>query len=274
MSTRAPGEAVPVIVTEVRVHRRLRDRGLRRHRAAGLGHRRGQRQRRLALACGPRTGRPRSTAAPAAGPRPGPGSAAPPGRWPRSAGPPIQPAWPSVKPIDAVVGSLPYGEAGRSGCSHTCSGTRPTPDAELSMKPSCPAAPVAPVRSPTVRSCSARSPDSTGHGCPVPVSVVAHGLAGAVGVAVPVAVVPVETGAAGSAGRDGGVHDLERVGDQRQVLRQLTQPGQVQEPGVDHAALVQGRAAVAQAVGDGRVGVAGLGQPDEVRVRRNPGRWW
>ncbi len=41
--------------------------------------------------------------------------------------------WPSTKPIDAVVGSLPYGDAGRSGSSHTCSGTSPSPEAEPSM---------------------------------------------------------------------------------------------------------------------------------------------
>src|SRR4029434_5325268 len=36
--------------------------------------------------------------------------------------------------------------------------------------------------------------------------------------------------------------------------------------GVDHLALVEGGPAVADVVGDGGVGVAGLGQPDEVGV--------
>ena len=37
---------------------------------------------------------------------------------------------PRRKPIDAVSGGVPYGEAGRSGFSQACSGTRPTPEAE------------------------------------------------------------------------------------------------------------------------------------------------
>ena len=77
-----------------------------------------------------------------------------------------------MKPIDAVVGSLPYGEAARSGSSQACSGTRPTPEENCAMASSSPAAP---VRLPDAMSDSARSPDSTGHRCPVPVSVVGHG---------------------------------------------------------------------------------------------------
>src|SRR5580693_3903532 len=81
-------------------------------------------------------------------------------------------AWPSVKPIDAVVGSLPYGEGGRSGSSQACSGTRPTPEEKLSIAFSSPAAA---ELCPAAMSVSARSPDSTGHRCPVPVSVGGHG---------------------------------------------------------------------------------------------------
>src|SRR5581483_1435425 len=81
-------------------------------------------------------------------------------------------ALPSVNPMDAVAGSLPYGEAGRSGSSHACSGTSPTPDEKLSIALSSGAA--ARV-SPAARSDSARSPDRFGHRCPVPVSVGGHG---------------------------------------------------------------------------------------------------
>src|ERR1700683_2434591 len=81
-------------------------------------------------------------------------------------------ALPSAKPIDAVVGSLPYGEAARFGSSHACSGTRPTPEENCAMASS---SEDAPVRFPVATSDSARSPDSPGHRCPVPVSVVGHG---------------------------------------------------------------------------------------------------
>ena len=37
-----------------------------------------------------------------------------------------------AKPIDAVAGSVPYGDAARSGFSQACSGTRPTPEAKPS----------------------------------------------------------------------------------------------------------------------------------------------
>src|SRR6266516_2323082 len=81
-------------------------------------------------------------------------------------------AFPSVNPIDAVVGSDPYGEAGRSGFSQSCSGTRPTPDEKRIIAVSSPAAP---LRFPEPMSDSARSPESTGHRCPVPWLVVGHG---------------------------------------------------------------------------------------------------
>src|SRR6266542_4752072 len=99
----------------------------------------------------------------------------------------------------------------------------------------------------------------------------ARGLARLVAVAVAVRAaagsrraVPVVAGSAGRA--DGyllvqhaqrGLH--VRVGD-----GQLPEPDELLEPAVDDAALVHGRAAVAEAVGDRRVRVAGLGQPDEV----------
>src|ERR1044071_4135346 len=81
-------------------------------------------------------------------------------------------ALPSVKPMDAVAGSLPYGEAGRSGSSQACSGTSPTPESKFSMAVS---SAWAPAVLPAAMSDSARSPESTGHRCPVPVPVGAHG---------------------------------------------------------------------------------------------------
>src|SRR5215472_5388394 len=79
---------------------------------------------------------------------------------------------PLVKPIDAVVGSEPNGEAGRSGSSHACSGSSPWPEVmlriDVSSRP-------AKARSPEATSYSPRSPDSTGHRWPVPVLVVGHG---------------------------------------------------------------------------------------------------
>jgi hypothetical protein len=87
---------------------------------------------------------------------------------------------PLTKPIDAVVGSLPNGEGGRSGFSQACSGTSPTPEVCAFIAASSAAAPVA---SPVCSCCSARSPDSTGHRCPEPVlflpvagSTPGHGL--------------------------------------------------------------------------------------------------
>src|SRR5262249_51635057 len=81
-------------------------------------------------------------------------------------------AFPSVKPMDAVARSLPNGDASRSGFSHACSGTRPTPEEKFSIAVSRGAAL---LRLPAATSDSARSPDSTGHRCPVPRPVGAHG---------------------------------------------------------------------------------------------------
>src|SRR5690242_6204564 len=79
---------------------------------------------------------------------------------------------PSRKPIDAVAGSLPYGEAARSGDSQSCSGIRPAPDAKLLIETS---SAVACEVTPVARPFSARSADRTGHRWPVPVPVVAQG---------------------------------------------------------------------------------------------------
>ena len=81
-------------------------------------------------------------------------------------------AFPLVNPIEAVAGSLPYGEAARSGFSQACSGTSPTPDEKLTIAWSRACAPLA---DPAARSDSARSPDRFGHRCPVPTPVGAHG---------------------------------------------------------------------------------------------------
>src|SRR6266566_5579226 len=81
-------------------------------------------------------------------------------------------ALPSVNPIEAVAGSLPYGEAARFGSSQACSGTSPTPEEKLIIDCSRDAAPLA---DPAARSDSARSPDRFGHRCPVPMPVGAHG---------------------------------------------------------------------------------------------------
>jgi hypothetical protein len=92
--------------------------------------------------------------------------------WAQLSGEADPAALPSVNPIDAVAGSLPNGEAGRSGSSQACSGTSPTPDEKLITAWSSDAAP---RESPAARSDLARSPDRFGHRCPVPVPVGAHG---------------------------------------------------------------------------------------------------
>src|SRR4051812_31484174 len=66
---------------------------------------------------------------------------------------------PLTKPIDAVVGSLPNGAAGRAGFSQDCSGIIPMPEVESFIASS---SAVAVDRSPFCSCCSARSPDSTG----------------------------------------------------------------------------------------------------------------
>ena len=92
--------------------------------------------------------------------------------WAQVSGDADPAAWPLMKPIDAVAGSLPYGEAARSGSSQACSGTSPTPEEKLTIAWSrvC-----APLTDPAARSDSARSPDRFGHRCPVPVPVGGHG---------------------------------------------------------------------------------------------------
>src|SRR2546429_4809557 len=51
--------------------------------------------------------------------------------WAQVSGDAEPAALPLVKPIEAVDGSLPYGEAARSGSSQACSGTSPTPEGKL-----------------------------------------------------------------------------------------------------------------------------------------------
>ena len=97
--------------------------------------------------------------------------------WAQVSGDADPAALPSVNPMDAVAGSLPYGEAARSGSSQACSGTSPTPDEKLIIAWSRDSAPLA---DPAARSDSARSPDRFGHRCPVPVSVGGHGAPGTV----------------------------------------------------------------------------------------------
>ena len=97
--------------------------------------------------------------------------------WAQVSGEADPAALPSVNPIDAVAGSLPYGDAARSGSSQACSGTSPTPEEKLIIAFSRLAAP---ALCPAAMSLSARSPDSTGHRCPVPMSVGGHGAPGVV----------------------------------------------------------------------------------------------
>ena len=130
--------------------------------------------------------------------------------------------------------------------------------------PSRRAAPRRRPRSPVCSDCSARSPGSAGHRWPVPWPVGAHGWPSTGAVAVAVAVVAVPARPARRCRSDGGVDDGQRAGDVGVVGGEHAEPGQLQEAGVDDGALVERRPAVAEVVGDGRVRVAGLGQPDEV----------
>src|SRR5947209_5971807 len=70
-----------------------------------------------------------------------------------------------VKPIDAVAGYVPNGDAARFGSSHACSGSRPCPEVMFCIA-------VSRVRADDPRleamSYSARSPLSTGHRWPEP----------------------------------------------------------------------------------------------------------
>jgi hypothetical protein len=92
--------------------------------------------------------------------------------WAQVSGDADPAALPSLKPIDATVGSVPNGDASRSGFSHACSGTRPTPEENWAIASS---SRLAAGRARPATSDSARSPDSTGHRCPVPVFVVGQG---------------------------------------------------------------------------------------------------
>ena len=83
-------------------------------------------------------------------------------------------------------------------------------------------------------------------------------------VAVAVAVVAEEAVAAVGAAADLRVHDRQRADDVRIVVGEQAEPRVLEEAGVDHRALVEHRAAVADAVADGCVRVAGLRQADEV----------
>src|SRR6202171_2507547 len=83
--------------------------------------------------------------------------------------PAAAPLW---NPIDAVVGSEPYGEAARSGPSQSCSGMRPTPDAPPLI--ACSRVRADPTE-PVAISYSPRSPASAGHRWPVPWPVGAQG---------------------------------------------------------------------------------------------------
>src|SRR5450755_3977886 len=92
--------------------------------------------------------------------------------WPQISGAAEPAALPLLKPIEAVVGSAPNGDAGVSGSSHTCSGTYPKPQA---IRWKSTARPEAAALSPDWRSCSARSPLSSGHRWPEPTAWVNHG---------------------------------------------------------------------------------------------------
>ena len=68
--------------------------------------------------------------------------------------------WPGAKPIEAVAGSDPNGEAASAGSSHACSGSRYPPEVIRAIALSSPAAA---EPSPAAMSYSPRSPASTGH---------------------------------------------------------------------------------------------------------------
>src|SRR5690349_19576682 len=79
---------------------------------------------------------------------------------------------PGSKPIEAVVGSDPNGDASTCGSSQACSGSSPWP---LVMLPIAVRNVVASARLPAATSYSPRSPPRTGQRWPEPVSVVGHG---------------------------------------------------------------------------------------------------
>src|SRR5450759_405793 len=110
----------------------------------------------------------------------------------------------------------------------------------------------------------------------MPGALVRRGPGGALGratgshvtVAITVAVIaqPARTAVGGLT--DGRVDDLQRAGDVGIGGGQLAEAYELEETGVDHRTLVQGRTAVADVVADSRVRVTGLGQTDEVGVGR------
>ena len=183
----------------------------------------------------------------------------------RSAVRPSRPRLPFRNPIEAMVGSVPKGEAARSGSSQSCSGISPTPDAKRAHPASSDGrlgrvagrermlgalggqhrpqvAGALPARCPRVgrrcvdrhsrRRCSGASRGRSASSILIVASTI------------------------GSDSQDVGV-----------VGRQLAEPDQLEEAGVDHRALVERRPAVADVVADRGVRIAGLRQPDEVRVR-------
>src|SRR5262249_5647543 len=92
--------------------------------------------------------------------------------------------------------------------------------------------------------------------------------------AVPVAV-PVVARPAGPTPRarpDLRVHAPDGRGDVRIARGELAETDELEEAGIDHLALVERRAAVADVVGDRRVRVTGLREPDEVPRRERPVR--
>src|SRR5258708_26608608 len=87
-------------------------------------------------------------------------------------------------------------------------------------------------------------------------------------VAVAVAVIAMPTGAARRIRLDGRVHDRERFSDGGIVRGHEAEAHELQESSIDHGALIEGWAAVADVVADGGVGGAGLREANEIGVRR------
>src|SRR5260370_1860309 len=74
---------------------------------------------------------------------------------------------------------------------------------------------------------------------------------------------------AGAAWRRGfydGVDDGQRLLDAGVRRAQLAQAGKLEEAGVDDRSLVEGWATIPDVVGNRRVGISGLGEPNEVRM--------
>ena len=230
------------------------------------------RQRRLALACGGRSGR----------------SCRPGGRArrrrrdvehqphelagrPRQRRRPSRPACRSTKPIDAIVGSVPNGERARSGSSHACSGIRPTPEpiARIACRRASAARGVAACRARTGR--ARRPAPATGGRCPCRTAPTGGRRVRAVAVAVAVVAEEARRRWRSCARIVASTTSSERT---MSASSAGSTPSRAysRKPGVDHRALVERRAAVADVVGDRRVRVAGLRQADEVRLRARAGR--